>query len=83
MTFDEVLALAESRVGLLVFILLLLWTGAKDLPLWVYGRTHRDAIQRERESTQRERDRAEEWKEIATGGLHIADAVVTKLEQDS
>lgn len=82
MTFEDVLALAESRVGLLVFILLLLWVGAKENPLWVYGKTYRDAIKRERESTQRERERAEEWKEIATGGLHIAEAAVTKMEQD-
>lgn len=76
MTLDDALALAESRVGLLIFILLVLWVGAKDLPLWVFGKTHREAIARERA-------RGDEWKDIATGGLQIADRAVAKLEQDS
>ena len=82
MTPDQVFSLADG-FGLLGFVLVILWTGAKEVPLWVFGRRHREAIAAEQAATARERERAEEWKLIATGGLTIADKAVSKLEQDS
>lgn len=74
MTFDQLVEVVNSPAGIAVLSLAILWAGAKGI--WVYGRVHKDAVQREK-------DRAEEWKELATGGLRIADKAVTKLEKES
>lgn len=51
-----------SKGGLLVALLVALYGGAKENPWWVFGRTHRESLEREKE-----------WKAMALAGTDIAD----------
>lgn len=71
MTIEDFTAILQSPAAVALLVLVILWAGAKGL--WVYGKTHQEAVEREQK-------RAEEWKEIATGIITVADKAVSELE---
>lgn len=79
MTAHDALEFVNSPAGIAALTLVILWAGAKKV--WVYGKVHEDALERERAATQRERERGDEWKEIATGVTTLADKAVSRLEK--
>lgn len=74
MTVDQLIEVVNSPTGIAVLAIAAIWCIAKEV--FVAGKTHREAVQRERA-------RGDEWKELATGITTIADKAVTKLEKDS
>ena len=74
MTVEQLIEVANSPAGIAVVALSILWAGAREI--WVYGKTHREAVQRERA-------RGDEWRDVALGVTTIADKAVTRLEKDA
>lgn len=85
MTPDQLIEVVNSPVAVAVLALYFVWLVGRGG--WVPGKTHQEAVQRERdrgdEAVAREKTRGDEWKEIATGVTTIADKAVTKLEKDA
>lgn len=81
MTVDQLTEIVNSPVAVAVLVLFFIWLVQKGG--WVPGKTHEQAIERERAVAQRERERGDEWKDLFTGGLTIAERAVTKLEKDT
>jgi hypothetical protein len=71
-TWGDVSEIVNSPGGIALLALAILWAGAKGM--WVYGKVHERAIERERE-------RASEWKDIALGTLPVAEKAVDVLER--
>jgi hypothetical protein len=70
MEWDQIVAIADSRGGIVLLVLAILWTGSRRV--WVWGFV-----------LDRERERGDEWKDIATGVIPLAERAVDKLERRS
>lgn len=61
------------RLGVPGLLLLIIVTGAKENPWWVFGNAHRRELAREQAERERERVEKEEWKAIALSNLHMVE----------
>jgi hypothetical protein len=72
MNLEDIFTIVNSPTGVAALALVILWAGARGV--WVYGRVHR-------ESVEREHSRANEWKDVALGTTHLARESVELLER--
>lgn len=72
MSWEGINTIVNSPGGIALLTLTILWAGAKGV--WVYGKVHDAAVEREQQ-------RADEWRDIALGTLPVAEKAVDLVER--
>lgn len=67
--------------GIVALVLFLLWSGARDQPLWVFGRTHREQLSGLQTGLDAALTREREWMNRALRALNVAELATGTTEK--